>query len=273
MKGAKPEPDARIRINARAGIARLVVSPQQLQRALLVVQGIYAEAERRGYEVQAVEKTHYDSRAGIAIAANGHAYAVEITEQTDRIALTHAELSRLERQRRPWDTSAPATHKPVANGKLRLTLPSHGGGGVRSSWADGARTTLEENIASFFPELERRIADDDRRAEELRQRQNEWRRAEAERQARELRARIEKARASRLTDEVGLWRLAADARLYIAQLRERLPGLDETERERVSAWCDWASAWVAHSDPTTNLQRIRGLDDEQDSRFIPPRPY
>lgn len=62
--------------------------------------------------------------------------------------------------------------------------------------------------------------------------------------------------------KVGAWRLAEGVREYVEVLRDRLPELDEEDRSRVAAWCDWAEAWAERSDPAANVSRIAGLGEE-----------
>jgi hypothetical protein len=267
----KAEPDGRLRLAPRPGVVRLVVTREQLQRALLIAQGLLKEAEQRGYEVRAVEKAAYDTRAGIAIVVREHAYPIEITEQTDRLPVTAAEIEdwqKRHRHRVAWDKREPPTHKSVANGRLRVSLPSHGNG-ARSNWTEGPRGSLAEKLASFFPELERRADVDDRRAEERARRQEAWRRAEDERQERELRLRIERSRVARLAEEIAAWRLAAEVRAYITALRAVLSELSGEDRDRVATWCDWAERWAAREDPVLNPGRIKGLDDDRDRFPVP----
>jgi hypothetical protein len=252
-----------------------VVSREQLHRSLLILQGLFVEAERRGFDVQAVDKSGYDARAGVAIVVREHPYAVEITEQTDRVPLTAAEIEQWHREHRhrfSWESSEPPTHRSVANGKLRLSLPSHGDG-LRRNWSEGQRGALPERLRSFFPQLERRADEDDRRAEEWARREEELRRAEEERLERELRARIEKSRVERLAGEIDAWRLASDARTYIGLLRRCLGELDEADRARIAEWCDWTEAWAERSDPTLNTTLVRGFDDERDRFHTPPRAW
>lgn len=51
--------------------------------------------------------------------------------------------------------------------------------------------------------------------------------------------------------------------MYIEELRERLPELDEEDRTRVAASCDWAVAWAERSDPVANVGKIVGLEEPE----------
>jgi hypothetical protein len=262
FSGVKPDETGRLQLRPRAGAAYLHVSRDELRRALLILQAIVAEAERRGWEVKPAEGG-YGDKAGIGIRLRGHTYAVWITEMTDRIPLTEAELERWNREnkwRLSW-TTAP-THRQVANGRLKLSLPSNYDG-ARCNWTEGPRGNLDSKLSSFFAELERRAEDDVRRDEERARKQEERQRAAEERAERERLARNELARVERLREEVASWRLARDARQYIEELRERLPELNENDRARIAAWCEWAEAWVGRSDPTLNVTKIVGLEEPE----------
>ncbi len=273
--GLKPRDDGRLEIGSKKGIAHLVVSREHLRRALLVLQAIAAEAVRRGHTLRAVDKSDYGERAGVAVVVGGHEYTVEIQEITDRVPLTDAERAEWERtnnrHRFEWEKEAtPPKSKGVPNGRLRISLPSRWGG-ARCNWGEGPRASLEEQLVLLFAEIERRAEEDDQRAEERLREQAERQRQQVARQEREQLERIEKARLSRLRTEIDVWRLAAEARDYVAALRVRLPELAEADRQRIAAWCDWADAWSARADPIVATDKIRGLDDERDRFFTPPR--
>ena len=77
-------------------------------------------------------------------------------------------------------------------------------------------------------------------------------------------ARIESARVERLKDELAAWRLAQEVREYVAVLRLQSESAAADDRERLTRWCDWAEAWSRRADPTVNIARVAGLDDERD---------
>jgi hypothetical protein len=253
----------------------LIVSREQLRRALLVLHAIVREAERRGHEVAAVNKSGYGDRPGIGVVIRGHAYQIEITEATDRVPLTQAEIAEWERRdnrhRFDWESKPkrPAT-KGVPNGRLRASLPTRWHG-ARCNWTEGPRGGLDVKLSQLFEELDRRADEDDRRAEERARRDAELRRQQEERLERELRARIERARVDRLRGEIDTWHLARAAREYVTVVRARLQELGSEDEERVGQWCDWIERWSRLADPTLNLQRIRGLDDERDRLYSPGR--
>ena len=119
----RPREDGRIEVGPQEGVAHLVVSREQLRRALLVMQAIFGEARLRGYGVQPIPKDGYGARAGVGVAIRGHAYTIEVTELTDQVPLSEEEVEAWRRQqegrvRFSWEKGKePPTHKHVANGK------------------------------------------------------------------------------------------------------------------------------------------------------------
>jgi hypothetical protein len=69
--------DGRLEIGGRPGVVRLVVSRARVRSALLLLQGIFRKAERRGWSVLAVEHERYVSAPGVAIQVREHRYPIE----------------------------------------------------------------------------------------------------------------------------------------------------------------------------------------------------
>jgi hypothetical protein len=270
--GRTPQEDGRIRVGG-TGVVRLTVTREQLRRALLVTDAILKEAEKRGHSVEAVDRTGYGDKPGVAIVVRGHHYTIELTELQDRVPLTAEELAEWDRQeaKRQYDSwqkrPQRPTHRKVPNGYLRVSLPS-GYDGSRNSFSEGPRGAIDRRLPTLFEELAARAGRDDERVRERERMQEERVRAAQERAEREQLQRVENARAARLTEEITGWRLARDARIYVEELRHGLDALEPDDRERIRAWCEWIEGWVARADPTTNPRRIHGVDDEHDSYFV-----
>lgn len=265
-KTARRDELGRLEVGPQPGIFYLVVSRDQLGRSLRILQGLVAEARRRGYEVESAEGS-YAARDGAGIAIGPHVYAIQVKEMTDRIPLTQEEQEAWKRGSHRislllQDEPEPPTHKHVVNGRLQLSLPHHWDG-RRANWREGPRGTLDKKIASILREVEARSERDVFRDQERAREQEEWRRQEAEREARERQLRIEQGRADRLQHEIAAWRHAAGIREYVATLRARLPSLEIVERERIARWAEWALALADGSDPVVHPELIRGLADEE----------
>lgn len=263
--GARPSDDGRLYLRGDSDAFTLRVARPSLRRCLLILQAICLEAERRGWSIEAGRSDGYQRTAGARVRIGRHRYPVEIEERTEVVPFTEDELRRWRAARSSWDTrgSPPPRRRPT--GKLALVLPGSWGG-YRARWADGKRQQVESLLADFFATLEVRARDDEARHE----------RAERERviqEEQQRQARIQRARAEWLDREVAAWQEAERIREYVARLRARISTSPKDERERLAAWCDWASERADQLDPTTNAQGAVGLDDVQDEGWFPSEFY
>lgn len=96
----------------------------------------------------------YSEAEGVAIVVDGgHRYRTEISEQTDRVPLTEEEVARWRREnewRIKWDNAEPPATRPVANGRLRLSIPNGYHDGRRANWSDGPRGSIDGKLPSVF---------------------------------------------------------------------------------------------------------------------------
>jgi hypothetical protein len=91
------------------------------------------------------------------------------------------------RHRCEWEKEPkPPQTKGIANGRLRVSLPSRWSG-ARSIWGEGPRASLEEQLVHLFTEVEPGRRGRQARQERIRERAK---RQEEERQERELRGRV-----------------------------------------------------------------------------------
>jgi hypothetical protein len=249
-----------MRPRAHPGVAHLIVSKDTLRRALLYLQAIFSEAERRGWAIEPSEG--YES-TGVSIVVRGHAYPLSMHELHEREPMTPDDISRWRKAkewRLRWNPELqPPAQKSVPNGYLKLSSPNWHGG--RSSWSEGPRGPLDRKLPQFFEELEQRAEADDHRAEERRREIEARRRREQLELERQRLARRDEERMTRLAREISAWQLAGDARAYIEALRATLDDLDPDTRSRVREWCDWAENWAAKNDPVANPDSLRGLTE------------
>jgi len=260
-KAERSQDDGRIYVRSQPGAFFLRVSRDSVGRALRLLQAICDEAGRREWEVKSIPADRYREAGGGTIAIRRHAYPVSIEERTEAIPFTDEDLRRWRANRPSWvqaEQPSPHERRRRPTGELALLIPSAWNGG-RARWADGKRSRVEEKLAEFFATLEVRAA-----ADEARQRDAE--RARIERETQEGLARIQKARIERLDRELAAARYAEDVRGYVSRIRERFTEASEDQREHLLAWCEWAEARADRVDPATNLNLIKGFDDERDGR-------
>jgi len=157
---------------------RLPAFPTNRSRALLLLESLVREAQRRGYVV-------YGARASastlLSIEVARQQYTVTVYEQTG------------------------------ARWTLRLCLNIHGPGQGRDLWTDYVRRPVEVELSAILDEIARR-------ATEITAEQERRQRAEAERQERERQRQITEHRAQVIREQVTAWRLAEDIRHHCAEL-------------------------------------------------------
>jgi hypothetical protein len=116
--------------------------------------------------------------------------------------------------------------------------------GLRGTWSEGKKYRLEDRLNSFIQgliiaadtEIERRIKEE----RERKQREEEERRR---REAEQRRLHEEKL-TRRLEHEIATWKLAQDARKYVAKLDSLGPHDPETEE-----WIRWIHSYIERVDP------------------------
>jgi hypothetical protein len=257
-EGVRPDEDGRMRPGPKEGVAHLIVSRPTLGRALRVLQAIFDEAERRGYEV--APSRGYES-TGVSIVIGGHAYPVALHEPHDRVPVSDEDIERWRKAREwrlRWEPELkPPAQKSVPNGYLKLLSPTWHGG--RSSWSEGPRGPLDRKLPQFFQELERRVLADEQRAEERRVQEQQQQRQREELLRQRERQALRNANAERLQAELREWRTAQDARAYAATIREAVNESETEAASRLCEWSDWIEGWADEADPTRNTSRVEGV--------------
>ena len=245
------------------------VQRAHLHRALLILQALISEAERRGYLVAGSGADTRDEK-GATIAVRDHRYQFNLFEMSDRVPISEDQLVRW-RKDHPWRSSYSnePTHVSVPNGRLKLSFPTYVRG-RRSTWTEGPRGALEAKLPSVFAALEEWAAEDDRIAAEFERAEQQRQRELEARLERERLARIEKKREERLLGEVLAWQQAAQVRQYVVALTERLLALEEKDRQLIQDWIDWARRRADGIDPTVSIAKIRGLLDPADEERTYP---
>lgn len=221
-----------------AGVFHLRVSRPQLGRALLLLQALVDEAVHRGYDIGSMGLA-----GGAGIQVRGHATALVLVEETDRIPHQLTATERTRAARESW--YRPPEFDQVASGRLRLRL-SRAEYGRTSSWADRQRWKLDDRLPHVLAAIEQAAAEAEARENE-RQRQLEVRRCAWEAAMQKARARLQAdRRRDILGQQLADWRLAVDIRAYCAALRA-VPA--EEGRDARSTWITWAESYADAVDP------------------------
>ncbi len=232
----------------RAGVAHISVANSSLPRALRLLQGLLAEAERRGYPTTTTGRDG-TCAGGLGLVVDGHAFEVVLAEERTRVPhqLTAAN------QDRPAAYQWAPRWDYIASGRLVLRN-GHGSYGPPLA-TDRTRWRIEERLGNAFERLEAA-------AVEAESRHQERARAEQERYARYLedldrqhQQRVAAHRVEHLTRQVAGGRLGSDIQAFVDQARASV----DPEDEAAAAWLDWAAAYAESIDP---LRRPIGIPDE-----------
>lgn len=244
-----------------------VVSIEAHRRALLLLDGLARGLHTRGHNVVLRRD---GERLNLEATVNDIAIAISVNEHLERT--DHVpNADEQDRIKRGVSFGIPK-YDYETGGRLQMMLH---GTSARAAWSDTETKRLEGALGTVIVVAEaeaehrrlRRLAEEEqrRREEQLRlEREAEERRqqilAEQRRREQEEEKRRQKAAEDRLKHEaalvrdfeamIGKWRLAHDARAFLAAFKERVP---EAERDApVAHWLSWAEAVVDRWDPLTH---------------------
>ncbi|WP_240969211.1 hypothetical protein [Streptomyces sp. HNM0575] len=229
---------------------RLVMPAAMRRRALLLLQGLAAEAVRRGHRVQ--EHPVAGRHRSHAYSYNGQYFPSRYSRREGEINLSVGDFTYTVTIKREYPQSEDADRAS----KLMIDLGYGRYDGRRRQWGDRKRWTLEDTLGAVLREIEARAVEDA-------QRKVDQERAQAERKVRWQEAMdkakeqaVEAQLASALTEQARKWREAAALRDYCEALEQRLAAADGNEEEETAStreWLTWAHAYIQRLDPLQEL--------------------
>ncbi|MEV0038529.1 hypothetical protein [Streptomyces sp. NPDC050804] len=214
---------------------RLVMPSALRRRSLLLLQGLVAEAVRRGYEVRKAGSSFYSREGGVDVAVDGFTYTVTVRQEF------------------------PESVDPERSARLVVEL-GHGLTGRPGRWRDRKGRTLEEALGVILGEIEARAVEGARREQNEQQaradREVRWRAAMEVAKEQAVREQL----AQVLREEGGRWQEAAALSAYCTALEGRIGGLegaaDAADLDSARRWLDWASGYVRSIDPLSGLPKM-----------------
>lgn len=235
---------------------RLLMPPALRRRALLLLQGLAAEAERRKYKVRQPSVPDSDQRS--AHYYNGRYFPASCREGALEIVITGFTYTVTVKKEFPQSAD------PDRSQQLALDL-GYGRSKRRHQWGDRKRSKLEDVLGVVLRELETRAVED-------RQRQLDEKRAKEERRIRweaAMDSAKEKAAQAHfgaiLREQAKQWREAHALRQYCDALKRRLnvAAGEDPDVESARAWLRWARDYAETLDPLTQLPTMpSGLEFE-----------
>jgi len=242
------------------------VGPASLGRALRIMNALLRSLEKRGLQVEVTRALAYGV-PGPTDASPSNATRVQVADEWIQLGLTEKRTHVRElapeppkwlagRELESWLWTNRPERKLVPNGIFELSIVNAQYLGVRTVWQDGKRKRVEDCLDEFVAHLY--LA-----AEAVKQHREELERARRQRQEEELRhlereqeRRKEAERAREFEEELRCWRLARDAREYVAEIRGVLEqtGVEHSDSSALARSLAWIEGFARRIDPLSQLR-------------------
>jgi len=231
------------------------VSPENLNRALRIMQALIKAFESRGFPVSI--KNNGDGYPSTYIKIFGEEIKFALKEKVSRSEHVPTEKEQQEKRKhgflydiQRWDFTP--------TGKFTLLIDDWGNG-QRKQWSDGRTQTVEGLLHSFLIGVVK-YADVERQERELREEeQQQWEEERRLRAELERRRRAEEERLQDLEHQTLQWAKSQQLRAYIKEVEKvasRRPKPNEFQSD-LDLWLNWAKLHADRLDPLT-----RGLPFE-----------
>jgi hypothetical protein len=246
MLASGKESERKLMVPKTGTASHLLVSRQQLPRALQILSALFLALEGKGYTVSWPK----DEGATVTVSVEGEAVAFSLREVIDSVrhVLTPAE------QKHPW--SAPRWDYKLT-GRLRLSIDNlpYASGPMRSSWADGKVQILENCLGDFVVGV--RVASAAIKKNRL-ESEERARRREEENKRREEQQRLaeeHKRKAEVVTELIENWEHAERVRTFLRAMTKCADhvGLPDEKKQEVQQVLDWMSEYAESLDPLSDL--------------------
>ncbi len=232
-------------ITKNAALAHILVSREQLPRALRIVNAMLQALEERGQPASWPK----EEGASIAVAIEGEAVRLCLSEITDCAphVLTPAET------KHPWSTPK-YDYKPTGRLQLQIANVPAFMGPIRRTWADGKQQRIENCIGDYIIGLSVAAAAIKRDRQETEAKHRQW---EEERKREEEERRIaeeQKRKAEFVAELIGNWQEATRLRQFVKAIEETIAGSNfDAERNDVQKVLDWTKEYADSLDPLSDL--------------------
>ncbi|WP_245600856.1 hypothetical protein [Streptomyces sulphureus] len=246
---------------------RLVMPAAMRRRALLLLQGLAAEAVRRGHQVKEHPVADYH-RSHAYYSYNGQYIPSRYSRHEGEVTLDVGDFTYTVTIKKEFPQSEDAERAS----KLVIDL-GYGRSDRRRQWGDRKRWKLEDVLGAVLQEVETRAVEDAQRKvdEERARTDRKVRWQEAMDRAKEK--AVEAQLASALTEQARKWREATALRDYCEALEHRLAQAGEDEEEEAASareWLTWAHGYIQRLDP---LHRLPTKPPPQEPKPEELKPY
>lgn len=259
------------------------VTKAQLERSLLLLQGLVIAAEDQGFAVENVDtgvgQRGYMPWTGprdghIRVTVRGHQESIRLSEigLPSRVWWEQQNEARSrphflgDKERKPLPP-----YEAKATGKLCLDFVGFSTSERPCSWADSKSASLESRLPELLYEAEARALDAEERARQAEraaeERQQRW--ESAMETAKERYIRADRGRA--LEQDAATWRRAVQVREFCDAAEVKFGSMSDQLAEAFSDWLSWAREYADGLDPLREPPKI-----PDDPEYINPddlRPF
>lgn len=205
-----------------------------------------------------------------------------LTEMTERVTMRylngdyHREDSKLVRSMKPWQlTNSWTTEQDMPSGRFRIIAYSPKNG---VDWSVSWQDTEQESVVSIIPKivetfraskdkLQRLMsAEDEAEAKRKKERQEEWERYERREDARKVAQALTDSR-QQLAETIEKWGKAMTVERFFADAEERLGGVDDERRQRLTKRLARARAMMGSVDPLDFIENWKAPDERYSSKY------
>lgn len=253
-----------------------VITAPARQRALRIVQGLIAAAEREGYVARTTAESRdrsgraWQSNDDFVIDTGERSVGIRVRQESDRSAHVPTPREIADKKRYEWNHIPEYDHTPSERLRIEVGGWSHG---RQSNWSDRKSWTLEEKLPAVLHEL--KMQHDEAIADRL---ENE--RKEAERQA-QWQVAVDKAkvrlveshRGKELVRQAESWQRAGLLREYIGAMETAVTAEPDPEfRASGREWIEWATRHAESLDPLAKPVAMPDDPEPTDEALAPFLP-
>src|SRR3984885_5114406 len=226
-------------------LSHLLVSREQMPRALRIMNALFLALEERGQSVSWPK----EEQAALTLGVDGETVrfcVLEITESL-RHVLTPAE------QKHPW--MAPKWDYKLT-GKLQFRLDNLPySAGVRGTWSDGKCQRLEKCIGEFIVGLRVAAAAIKKNRQETEERERRWEEERKQKEEQRRKAAEHKRKAEFVTELMRNREEAENVRTFVKALAECAGKLELSSEENgdIQQVVDWTTGYAEFLDPLSDL--------------------
>lgn len=237
----------RIRPKREPNTLNLSIGPNSIERAMKIMDALLKALEKRNFPVRVVDdKKYWNSRGEYRteIVILGEPVEIRMEEPANR-----SEVDPKEKEKEPWLYYS--SYKYVPSGCLNLIIESYVGGGLKKTWADTDKHSVETRLNSFICGLILAAESLKKRRLEKEEQDRMWAEAEKIRADQEEKKKQENLKIKDLLEKVNNWHESQKINIFLdaAEATQKSSG---EKNEKILEWIIWARRYADSINPLSN---------------------